>query len=147
MSLFTVQLFDSHFSPFEAIAKHQILSPAVGAQSIFVGYMRDFREDNTVERMVITHYSPMTEKQLEKLATNAVAKYQLLDLYIAHRVGTVAPTDTLVVISATASHRTNAITAVSQLLEDLKHTAPFWKKEITHGQSQWVESNTDNSLR
>ncbi len=143
----TIELLDSEFNPFEQLQKHQIITKAVGAQSIFVGYMRDFREHQHVDKMVIHHYSPMTEQQLNCLAETLSKQYGLLDFYIAHRVGEVFPTSPLVVIAATASHRTNAITAVSKMLEDLKHTVPFWKQEYCNNHSQWVGANTDNRIK
>lgn len=142
-----VELFEKEFHPFAAIERHQAITPDIGAQSIFVGYMRDFREQLRVDTMEIIHYSPMTHKQLNRIANDAVKQYQLQHLYLAHRVGKVVPTSPLVVIASVASHRTNAITATAKLLEALKSTAPFWKKEQRLGQSQWVSSNTDNTLR
>lgn len=144
---YRVELFDSHFNPFEVIQEHQSITPDTGAQSIFIGYMRDFREDTHVEKMHIAHYPPMTQKQLETLAQQLLDKYRLLDLYVAHRVGDVLPTDPLVAISSTASHRTNAITATTEMLEMLKHHAPFWKKEYKNSLGNWVESNTSNQLK
>lgn len=142
-----IELFDTDFQPFDVIQQHQTACPATGAQSVFVGYMRDFREQNHVDKMFIDHYPPMTEKQLQSMAKQIVKQYGLLDLYVAHRVGNVVPTNPLVVIAATASHRTNAISAVSEMLEKLKYHAPFWKKEYKNSQANWVAANTDNKLK
>lgn len=140
-----VNLFEADFEPFTLIKTHQKINPTTGAQAIFIGYMRDFRESNSVCRMSVTQYPPMTENYLTALAQKTYTTYRLLDLYVAHRVGDVQPTMPLVVIAATASHRTNAIQATETLLEQLKHHVPLWKKEYdTDDNGQWVDKNSDN---
>ncbi|MGY0398978.1 MAG: molybdenum cofactor biosynthesis protein MoaE [Ostreibacterium sp.] len=143
-----IEIIDIEFQPFQRLAKHQTICTSVGAQSVFIGYMRDFRENNPVEQMVITHYPEMTKCYIEKLAEQLIKDFQLLDLYVVHRIGKVFPTSPLVVVSATASHRTNAIQATTRMLEQLKQTAPFWKKEYytADDKGQWIASNTANNL-
>lgn len=151
---YRVELFDREFQPFEVLQQQQTITPTMGAQSIFVGYMRDFRSDDadnaTISGMTITHYAGMTEKHLTTLAAELVDNYKLLDLLIAHRVGEVEPTSPLVLIAATAVHRANAIEAVSEGLETLKHRAPFWKQEHIGEMGEkrrWVSANTDNKIQ
>lgn len=146
---YRIDIFDAEFNPFEVLCQHQNIAPNVGAQSVFVGYMRDFREHTHVERMTITHYPPMTEKSIEKLIQPLIDDYHLIDVYVAHRVGEVEPTSPLVVIAVLASHRANAIRAAEKLLEQLKHNVPFWKKEYLNkeGQGTWVDGNTSNDIQ
>lgn len=140
-------IIDKEFQPLILLAQQQAITKNVGAQSIFVGYMRDFREETTVSRMTITHYSPMTERHLQALARQTYEEYRLIHLYVVHRVGDVFPTSPLVLIAATASHRANAIQATTFLLEQLKHNVPFWKKEYRDSnEGQWVQNNTPNAL-
>ncbi len=140
------QLINEAFDPFTLLAKHQQNNPKIGAESIFIGTMRDFRETQSVDSMFIEHYSPMTEQQLAKLQTTICADYKLLSCFVAHRVGAVKPNDTLVVINCAASHRKNAIVATEKLLEALKHNVPLWKKEFHNQQTAWVDKNTPNQL-
>lgn len=139
----TIELLDHDFEAFEHLQKHQRISTAVGAQSVFVGYMRDFRGENKVDKMVLYDYPPMTEQQLHRLADSISERYQLLDLYVGHRLGEVLPTSPLVVIAATAVHRGNAMAAVNDMLEEVKYHIPLWKKEYHNNHYQWVEGNTD----
>ncbi|PIE39744.1 MAG: molybdopterin converting factor [Gammaproteobacteria bacterium] len=147
-----IALFAHEFQPFDYLQQQQSITSVTGAQSVFVGYMRDFRSDDsdkaTITGMTISHYPGMTEKQLDKLAAQLHNDYHLLDLVIAHRVGEVKPTSPLVLVAATAVHRRNAIEAVSEALETLKHRAPFWKQEhLSNGQSRWVTANTQNHVQ
>jgi molybdopterin synthase catalytic subunit len=43
-------------------------------------------------------------------------------------------------IFASAGHRTECLEAVQQIVEDVKHKVPIWKKEIMEdGSVRWVE--------
>ncbi len=144
-----IELFDKEFQPFEELKKHQTITPNIGAQSVFVGYMRDFREDNSVNHMHISHYSPMTENVMTRLVEKAINDFKLTHVYLAHRVGNVTPTSPLVIISTTAEHRANAIQACERLLEALKHNVPLWKKEQLANDkntAHWVDANSENKI-
>lgn len=143
----TTELINHNFNPFQLLEKVSQIHSKVGAQSIFIGYMRDFREDSSIEKMFLAHYSPMTEQQIANIQSNLADKYNLLGSYVAHRIGWVLPTEPLVLISTVASHRKNAIVACQDLLEALKHNVPLWKKE-THVDktNSWVKTNTANKL-
>jgi len=42
-----------------------------------------------------------------------------------------------------SAHRREAFEACRYLVEELKHRAPFWKKEaLASGETRWVEDNT-----
>lgn len=142
-----IEIIEQDFEPLSYLAERQQITAQVGAQSIFVGYMRDFREESSVDAMTIVHYPPMTERYLQQQAEQLMEKYQLQDCLIAHRVGRVTPTAALVLIAVTASHRANANQATQEMLETLKYNAPFWKQEYNQGTSRWVEGNTDNQLK
>jgi len=149
MKNYRIELFDKEFEPFKCIEASQSIHAKVGAQSIFIGYMRDFRQADEplpITSMEIIHYPTMTEKHLARLATRIVEKYTLDSFYIAHRIGKVSPCSPLVVLSTTANHRTNAIQASTELLEQLKSQVPFWKKEYTQNSSRWVSENTPNTI-
>lgn len=134
------------FNPYELLEDISQIHAKIGAQSVFIGYMRDFREDNQVTSMLLQHYSPMTEKQINKIAEAISERFNLLDCFVAHRVGQVTPTQPLVLISTCAAHRKNAFAACQTLLEELKHNVPFWKKEYQADDAIWVDNNTPNQL-
>lgn len=139
-------IIDHDFNPYKLLEYISQIHTKIGAQSIFIGYMRDFREDSQVNSMLLQHYSPMTERQIDKLIKKISEQFNLLDCFVAHRVGQVTPTQPLVVISTCSAHRKNAILACQTLLEELKHSVPFWKKEYQAEDAVWVDSNTPNQL-
>ena len=114
-----------------------------GGQSVFIGYMRSSSNgNNDILSMKLDYYPEMTEKYLLKLREKAIKSHNLHNVFIVHRVGEVKPKECLVVVACWSEHRKEAIAAVKFILEDLKHNAPLWKKELFSNQtSKWVEKN------
>ncbi len=118
-----------------------------GATAVFIGTMRDINEQQQVSSMTLEHYPGMTEKFLQTLADEALQKWQLQDVLIVHRVGQVAPADTIVVVAVWSAHRAHAYEANRHIMEALKSRAPFWKKEqLANGELRWVEKNTPGTV-
>jgi len=116
-----------------------------GAESIFVGRMRNSSGDNStnnVSKMFIEHYSPMTEQALDKIAQQAISEFNLLDALIIHRTGDIALQEDIVLIACWSTHRDAAINASRFLIEALKSSVPFWKKEWCDNKASWVNKNT-----
>jgi len=144
----STQLASHTFDPWQAIIQHQTqsaLHAQFGATATFIGSMRDFNDDAHVSSMVLEHYPDMTQCYLNKLEQRANQKWDLLDTLIIHRVGTINLTDPIVLIACWSAHRRAALDACNWLIEELKHNAPFWKKEIRHDGERWVEHNTDGT--
>lgn len=141
----SVQLFEQSLEPYALLLAHesQLQPGSYGATASFVGSMRDFNEGDTVEGMFLEHYPGMTEKELEAIELRAREQWDLLDVLIAHRVGQIRPSDPIVLVAVWSAHRAAAFAACRSIMEDLKHNAPFWKREtLSTGQNRWVESNT-----
>ena len=114
-----------------------------GAESIFIGNMRGYdKAGQTINKMFIEHYSPMTEQALEQIAAQALERYTLDDVLILHRVGEIQAADNIVLIACWSQHREAAINASRFLIEALKSNVPFWKKEWHQDSSSWVSENT-----
>lgn len=113
-----------------------------GATASFVGSMRDFNEDKKVTGMTLEYYPGMTEKHLEAIAKDATEKWQLLDVLILHRVGKVKIGEDIVLVASWSAHRKEAFESCRAIMEQLKSSAPFWKREDTKSGSHWVEKNT-----
>jgi len=142
---------DSHiaetaFDPWKMIAEHQQqsgLTNQFGATATFIGTMRDYNDNADVSRMELEHYPEMTQQYLDKLKNTAQQRWDLLDTLIIHRVGIINPGDPIVLIACWSAHRRASLDACNWLIEELKHNAPFWKKETGQDGDRWVEQNTD----
>jgi molybdopterin synthase catalytic subunit len=144
----TIKLYQQAFSPWQEIVAYQqqfdVLKHQYGATSVFVGTMRDFNQGDQVTSMYLEHYPGMTEKQLQQIVEQAEQQWSILDSLVLHRVGQVMPDDTLVLVACWAAHRGDAFDACRFIMEALKTTAPFWKKEIlVSGEERWVAGNSD----
>ena len=113
-----------------------------GATAIFIGAMRDFNEGEAVRGMTLEHYPGMTERQLQRIVESAFQQWALLDVLVIHRVGALQPNDPIVLIAVWTERRAAAFAACRFLIEELKSTAPFWKREDTATGPHWVEHNT-----
>lgn len=136
------------FNPWQSITDHQQQSDfqkQFGATATFIGSMRDFNDNADVSGMVLEHYPEMTQRYLDKLENEAKQRWNLLDSLIIHRVGKINPADPIVLIACWSAHRRAALDACNWLIEELKHNAPFWKKETRLDGDRWVEHNTDGT--
>jgi molybdopterin synthase catalytic subunit len=114
----------------------------IGAMASFVGVVRDLNEGADVAEMTLEHYPGMTEKALEKIVAEARARWDIYDALVVHRVGTLKPTDQIVLVVVASAHRGEAFQACEFLMDYLKTRAPFWKKEKTAEGGRWVDART-----
>jgi molybdopterin synthase catalytic subunit len=117
-------------------------NPKIGAIASFVGVVRDLNEGADVAEMTLEHYPGMTEKALEKIVAEARARWDIYDALVVHRVGTLKPTDQIVMVLVASGHRGEAFHACEFLMDYLKTRAPFWKKEKTAEGGRWVDART-----
>ncbi len=115
----------------------------VGAVVSFVGLVRDL-EGASLQQMTLEHYPGMTEKALQMIAANALARWKVADLAIIHRVGALKPADQIVVVSVLSAHRGDAFAACEFIMDYLKTEAPFWKKETSEQGSKWVDARKND---
>jgi len=115
-------------------------NPKVGAVASFVGVVRDLNDGGQVAEMTLEHYPGMTEKALEKIVAEARSRWEIYDALVVHRVGTLKPSDQIVLVVVTGAHRGEAFEACEFLMDYLKTRAPFWKKEATPEGSRWVDA-------
>ncbi len=141
-----VELTSQPFNPWTTLQAYETTLSAqigkYGAVTTFTGTMRDFNQGEDVQAMYLEHYPGMTEKYLQQLSHTALQRWDILDTLVIHRVGEIHPGETIVLVAAWASHRAPAFEACRYLIEELKHRAPFWKRETLGGEKmRWVESN------
>lgn len=143
-----ITILETLFDPWLAQKEYQERSMQgktnFGATASFIGTMRDFNEGDEVSVMELEHYPQMTEKQLNAIIDTAAEQWPIQNVLIVHRVGKISPSEPIMLVVAWSAHRAAAFDACRFLMEELKHRAPFWKKEeLVAGNSRWVEKNTD----
>jgi molybdopterin synthase catalytic subunit len=145
MSPVQIELRDTLFDSFQELFEYRkTLSKTDdrGACSTFVGTMREYNEGDRVRAMHLEHYPGMTENQLAQIVREACQTHEVLNGILLHRIGKVCPGEDIVLVSVWSTHRKDSFAACREIMEALKSTAPFWKKETLAEGDRWVRNNT-----
>lgn len=144
----SIQLETEPFEPLQALARWQaqlVELPAgpPAAESHFLGRVRATAANGEpLTALELEHYPGMTEAQLQALAAAAAQRHGATAVLVQHRVGRVLPGETIVLVAVAADRRGPAQRCGQELLEALKHEAPFWKREWSRGVGTWITGNT-----
>lgn len=111
----------------------------IGAIVTFTGTVRETKSER-ISAMTLEHYPGMTERELERIAAEACERWPLADCTIIHRYGRLEPGDNIVLVVTASAHRQAAFEAAQFLMDYLKTSAPFWKREETPDGARWVEA-------
>lgn len=120
----------------------------IGALVSFLGLCRD--EDGQLSALELEHYPGMAEAEITRICHEAMERWPLSGLTAIHRFGKVAPGETIVLVLAASAHRQAAFDAASFVMDYLKTSAPFWKKEhFASGETGgWVSAkDSDDAAR
>jgi len=130
--------------PFDAGTEIARLGGAgIGGIASFIGIVRG---DGGLVSLTLEHYPAMTQRALEVLAGDAVARWSLGGTIVVHRVGTMLPGEPIVFVGTSAPHRAAALEACAYLIDRLKTDAPFWKRErFADGRDGWVDAREADS--
>jgi molybdopterin synthase catalytic subunit len=136
-----VRLLSEPFVPGELVGQFTQANPGLGGVCSFLG---EVRGDGDVEALELTHYEPLTLAGMDALADDALARFELMGILIAHRVGEMRPGEPIVLVSAAARHRRAAIQAVDFAMDHLKSDAWFWKRERRGGEWRWIDPRPED---
>jgi molybdopterin synthase catalytic subunit len=120
----------------------------IGAVVTFTGLCRD--EGGALSALELEHYPGMAEAEILRVCQLATERWPLQGLSAIHRYGKIAPGGNIVLVIAASSHRQAAFDAANFVMDFLKTSAPFWKKEHFADGSEggWVSAKeTDEAAR
>ena len=116
-----------------------------GASASFIGRVRG---DDGLTELFLEHHPAMTGAGLAALAHAAADRWKLSALTLIHRVGAMAPGDTIVLVLASSAHRAEALAASEFLIDRLKTDVMLWKREsFADGRVRWVEERDTDQTR
>lgn len=115
-----------------------------GAIVAFTGLVRARNAEETIVSLFLQAHPVLTRRGLDEALADACRKWPLLDHEIGHRVGTIAPNETIVFVATAAVHRRAAFAAADFLMDYLKTQAIFWKKEVTSRGACWIEPRPED---
>ena len=135
-----VAIQSQDFDTAEILAKITQGRTNVGAVVTFTGLCRD--EGGKLAALELEHYAGMAETEIYRFAQRAFDHWPLDQLVAIHRFGKIAPGENIVLVVATSAHRQAAFEAASYLMDYLKTSAPFWKKEhnLDGTTGEWVQA-------
>jgi molybdopterin synthase catalytic subunit len=116
----------------------------IGAICTFTGTVRDRNDGLNVSSLELEHYPGMTEKAIEAMIDEAMARFDIFGARVVHRVGLLQPLDQVVMVAVTSAHRGESFKACEFLMDYLKTQAPFWKKEQTPEGARWVDARVSD---
>lgn len=131
---------------FDAGAEVAALSAGDDGAGAVVSFVGLVRADGAVRAMTLEHYPGMTEQALAEIVGKARQRWQLRRVKVIHRVGRLLPGERIVFVGVASSHRGDAFAACEFIMDYLKTSAPFWKKEETPDGSRWVDARETDDL-
>ena len=140
----TVRVQREDFDVGAEIAELTRGNPRIGGVASFIGLVRDIADGTGVSAMTLEHYPGMTEKQLATIVAEAKQRWPLEGCLVIHRYGRLEPTEQIVLVVTTSSHRQAALESCAFLIDWLKTRAPFWKVEDTAQGARWVEARASD---
>jgi molybdopterin synthase catalytic subunit len=117
-----------------------VVRPDCGAVVTFTGTVRDHAGPRTgIELLEYEAYEEHVVPALERVVVGVRERVERVGrLVLWHRVGPLAVTDVAVVVAVSTPHRDGAFHAARWAIDELKATAPIWKREHWPGGAEWV---------
>ena len=143
-------------SPFDIAVELEALlesAPEAGAVASFIGRVRADGGESAepmsqpIGWLELEHYPGMTEKSMQRIADRATKQFELLAMTVIHRVGRLAPGESIVLVLAASRHRKAAFDACEFVMDYLKLEAIFWKREQRGEREVWIGSTDDDRAR
>lgn len=145
--MFAVRVQEEVFDTAAEIAALSGAGGDVGAIVTFSGVCRaDADARGALTALVLEHYPGMAEEEMSRHLEEARARWPLQGALIVHRHGRIVPGEPIVLVVTASAHRTAAFAAAEFLMDWLKTSAPFWKKEERAGDidSGWVAAKASD---
>lgn len=100
-----------------------------GAVVTFTGVTRE------ADHLDYEAYEDMAVERMRAIVDAAVARHGLCAAAAEHRVGRVDLSEPSVAVAVSAPHRGEAFAGAREIIDELKATAPIWKRE----EGEWVQ--------
>jgi molybdopterin synthase catalytic subunit len=122
------------------ISEMKKTSKEAGAIVVFVGVVRGTREDKKVVRLEYEAHEALAPERMKQIIGELRAKYGIIDAIVEHKTGTAKVGEEVMYALVASKHRKEAFQALEELVDQVKHEVPIWKKEVTEKKSYWVEN-------
>ena len=114
-------------------------SKDIGAIVAFIGVVRESSRGHKVLKLYYEAQKEIAKEVLRDLLASIKKKHKLIDVAIEHKIGYAEVGEEVLHVVCAAKHRSEAISALEELIDRLKTEVPIWKKEITTMKEYWVK--------
>lgn len=108
-----------------------------GATVTFTGVVRNHDHGRAVTGIEYVGH-PSADAVLAEIAAEFTGREGVHAVAVEHRIGTLAVGDLALVAAVSASHRAQAFSTCSELVDRVKEKLPIWKRQLfTDGTAEW----------
>jgi len=125
-------------------AKKFINSKKNGAESIFVGKVRNENEEKEVTAVTYDAHEQAAIKSFQSICISAKDKFDKnAKIFLEHAKGYAPVGEISILIAVGSGHRDEAFKICRYILEEVKHQTPIWKKEhYADGKEEWLPGHS-----
>lgn len=104
--------------------------PGAGATIVFEGIVRPREAEQPIDGLRYETYDPMAEKELERLAGQALTEFDILAMDVQHSRGLVPHDACSFRLRIASAHRQQGLAAMSWYIDQMKQIVPIWKRPV-----------------
>ena len=125
-------------------AKKFIASEKNGAESIFIGKVRNENDGKEVVAVTYDAHNQAVIKSFQLICSNARNKFDInAKIFLEHAKGYASIGEISILIAVGSGHRDEAFKICRYILEEVKHHSPIWKKEhYADGKEEWLAGHS-----
>ena len=126
------------------IARKFITSDKNGAESVFIGRVRNENIGKEVTAVSYDAHDLAVIKSFKSICENAINKFDKnAKIFLEHAKGYALVGEISILIAVGSGHRDEAFKICRYLLEEVKHQSPIWKKEhYADGKEEWLPGHS-----
>lgn len=122
-------------------------SLSAGAVNVFIGTVRSNANGKNVVWLEYEAYETMAVSEIRKIIDEASHRWPLLGWAVSHRIGTLRPGETSVVVAVSTPHRKDSFEACQFIIDTLKANVPIWKKEVFEDGEEWISARPEMTMK
>jgi len=125
-------------------AKKFISSEKNGAETVFIGRVRNENSGKKVTAVTYDAHDQMVLKSFNSICELAIKKFDKnAKVFLEHAKGFVPVGEISIIIAVGAGHRDEAFKICRYILEEVKHQSLIWKKEhYIEGTEGWLPGHS-----
>ena len=125
-------------------AKKFIISEKNGAETIFIGRVRNINSGKKVKAVTYDAHDKAVIKTFKSICNDAKVKFdKKAKIFLEHVIGYVSVGEISIIVAVGSGHRDEAFKICRYILEEVKHKSPIWKKEhYIDGKEEWLPGHS-----